>query len=63
MAPRKNKSAVAMESPLDDRNGIGMGKSNGQLLGELGDEEEMDLKAKALAKLLQTSDVRLTTID
>lgn len=62
MAPRKNQNAVTMESPGNDRNEIGMGKLNDQLLGELEGEEEMDLKAKALAKLLQTSDVRSTSM-
>lgn len=57
MASQKNQDAETMESPGDGENGIDRSKSSNQLLGELEEEEDMDLKARALAKLLQTSDV------
>ena len=57
MASQKNQGAETMESAGDGENGINRSKSSNQLLGELEEEETMDLKARALAKLLQTSDV------
>lgn len=59
MAPPKKQNAAAMEGSGNVENGVNTGGID-KPQGEWEDEEGMDMKARALTKLLQTSSVRLT---